>query len=436
MLLEIINFFLSPLSYLFEPYFSRTFNAFTSRKTQRTAVKSIFVFLLVVILVSIAFLAYLGFYMIYVPKIAHVKPIYLQYENDKPPYAIIDFTDNGRYDTLLTADQAYDVSIDLYVPNSDRNIALGNFMIGLGLRAKNETVQFSSRPCILTYQSGMLRVFSTLWRLIPLVLGFTKEDQKLKIVMLENMIESEEKPITEALITISNSHLEVYNAQIRLDAHFRGLRYFMYYHPIPTAITFMSMFLSWEILFSIFAWRSFVSWWQNKVIAIQNAPITSGGEGETNNTTDSNQGDDSDRTWLEGGRRDDTVERNPDDNETSDSEYESSRPGSVISPTGIALVYESGDNTESYVTDDDDSHSYSTVSRTNDNDHTVTTESEDQFEDDDQTEGSATPTSRSRRSTISAGASTNANDSEFEERPSLQSRSPIRRTGSNIGNLE
>ncbi|CAI2178579.1 15892_t:CDS:2 [Funneliformis geosporum] len=405
MLLEIINFFLSPLSYLFEPYFSRTFNAFTSRKTQRTAVKSIFVFLLVVILVSIAFLAYLGFYMIYVPKIAHVKPIYLQYENDKPPYAIIDFTDNGRYDTLLTADQAYDVSIDLYVPNSDRNIALGNFMIGLGLRAKNETVQFSSRPCILTYQSGMLRVFSTLWRLIPLVLGFTKEDQKLKIVMLENMIESEEKPITEALITISNSHLEVYNAQIRLDAHFRGL-------------------------------RSFVSWWQNKVIAIQNAPITSGGEGETNNTTDSNQGDDSDRTWLEGGRRDDTVERNPDDNETSDSEYESSRPGSVISPTGIALVYESGDNTESYVTDDDDSHSYSTVSRTNDNDHTVTTESEDQFEDDDQTEGSATPTSRSRRSTISAGASTNANDSEFEERPSLQSRSPIRRTGSNIGNLE
>ncbi|CAG8628086.1 1708_t:CDS:10 [Funneliformis mosseae] len=403
MLMEIISFFLSPLSYLFEPYFSRATNVFTSRKTQRTAVKSIFIFLLVVILVTIAFLAYLGFYMIYVPKIAHVKPIYLQYENDKPPYAIVDFTENGQYDALLTADQAYDVSIDLYVPNSDRNIALGNFMIGLGLRAKNETVQFSSRPCILTYQSGMLRVFSTLWRLIPLVLGFTKEDQKLKIVMLENMIESEEKPITEALITISNSHLEVYNAHIRLDAHFRGLRYFMYYHPIPTAITFMSMFLTWEILFSIFAWKSFVSWWKNKAIAMQNAPITSEGEVGTSNNTDENQDEDSDRTWLEVGRLGDTVERNTNDNETSESEYESSRPGSVISPA-------------------------------DDNDDTASTESDDQFDDDDQTEGSATPTSRSRRSTTSAEASTN--ESELDDRPSssistavLQSRSPNRRTG-------
>jgi hypothetical protein len=35
----------------------------------------------------------------------------------------------------------------------------------------------------------------------------------------------QEKPITKALITISNSNLDVYNAQIRLDAHFRGLRY-------------------------------------------------------------------------------------------------------------------------------------------------------------------------------------------------------------------
>jgi len=291
----------------------------------------------------------------------------------------------------------------------------------LELMAKNETVQYSSRPCILTYQSGLFRVIYTFWRLIPLVLGFTKEDQQLKIVMFENMIESAEKPITKALITISSSNLDVYDAQIRLDAHFRGLRYFMYYHSIPTAITFMSMFLTWEILFSIIAWRSFVSWWQRKILADSlTSPITPI-MNVTNNITENNyQDDELDRTTS---RRNERVERISDDNGTvteSESEYESSRPVSVISPTDTALVSESGEmsyNTESYVTDDDESNSV--ISRSLDDDDAASESNDGQIDDDDQTEGSATPTTRSRKSTISEASTTNK--SEAEGTPSTSS---------------
>lgn len=103
----------------------------------------------------------------------------------------------------------------------------------------------------------------------------------------------------------------------------------MYYHSIPTAITFMLMFLSWEILFSFIAWKSFVSWWQRKVIASALTspitPITPGGVKVTNNIiTDNNyQDDDSDRTVS---RRSERVGRISDDNGTlteSESEYES-----------------------------------------------------------------------------------------------------------------
>jgi len=444
MLVEIINFLLSPFYSLFEPYFSRASNAITSPKTQRTAVKSIFITGSAVVLVLVAFLAYWSFYMIYIPKIAHVKPVYLQYQKESSPYALIDFTENGQYDNFLTADQAYDVSIDLDVPSSDRNIALGNFMIGLELIAKNETVQISSRPCILTYQSGLFRVIYTFWQLIPLVLGFTKEHQKLVVIMLENMIENAENPITRALVTISNGNLEVYSARIRLDAHFRGLRYFMYYHQVSTAIIFTTMFLAWEVLFSVIAWKSFVSWWQNKISTPEKTLITSGIASDTN-IIDNNQedDDDSDKTWLDG-RRGDAVERNSDDNGTtaeSESEYEPSHRGSVISPTDTALVSESGETNYDTESDDDELQNFISQPLGDDDSSVIFETDNDPIDDDDQTEGSATPTTQSRRSTLS---DTSTNKSEFEDRPSaatstsrLQSdstRAHDRRAGSSGGN--
>nr|CAG8447400.1 138_t:CDS:10 [Entrophospora candida] len=253
MLFKAISFFFSPFWNIIDPYLNSLADLFSAQKAQRITIKSIFIFVAVSTLVSFAFLSYIAFYYVYIPKIAHSKPVHLQYHQDKLIHSMIDFTENGLYSDFLTADQAYDISIDLDVPESDRNIDLGNFMINLELKSKdNNTIQSSGRPCILTYKSKLLRITSTIWKLIPLVLGFVKEDQKLKVVMFENFIENG-----------VNKNPEVYNANIQLDAHFRGLRYLMYYHYVSTGIAFILLFIFWEIFFSIFSWKIIVSQWKN-----------------------------------------------------------------------------------------------------------------------------------------------------------------------------
>ncbi|CAG8717652.1 4695_t:CDS:2, partial [Scutellospora calospora] len=114
-------------------------------------------------------------------------------------------------------------------------------------------------------------------------------------------------PITKAFIGVHNPEFEVYSVQIRLDAHFRGLRFFMYYYSMPAAFFFMTLFLFWEIFFSVLAWRSLVTWWQNKMPAVtEPVKIASGSkdEGQDGETT----GKDDDLGAWQKVRRSDTIE--------------------------------------------------------------------------------------------------------------------------------
>ncbi|CAJ0752973.1 9786_t:CDS:10 [Entrophospora sp. SA101] len=218
MLFKAISFFFSPFWNIIDPYLNSLVDLFSAQKAQRITIKSIFIF------VAVATLVKMGLKNVYMLFYVMIN------SQDKLIHSMIDFTENGLYSDFLSADQAYDISIDLDVPESDRNIDLGNFMINLELKSKdNNTIQSSGRPCILTYKSKLLRITSTIWKLIPLVLGFVKEDQKLKVVMFENFIENGDSPMTHAYLTIPDKNPEVYNANIQLDAHFRGLRYSFQY---------------------------------------------------------------------------------------------------------------------------------------------------------------------------------------------------------------
>ncbi|CAJ0757027.1 4008_t:CDS:10 [Entrophospora sp. SA101] len=213
-----ISFFFSPFWNIIDPYLNSLADLFSAQKAQRITIKSIFIF------VAVSTLVKMGLKNVYMLFYVMIN------SQDKLIHSMIDFTENGLYSDFLSADQAYDISIDLDVPESDRNIDLGNFMINLELKSKdNNTIQSSGRPCILTYKSKLLRITSTIWKLIPLVLGFVKEDQKLKVVMFENFIENGDSPMTHAYLTIPDKNPEVYNANIQLDAHFRGLRYSFQY---------------------------------------------------------------------------------------------------------------------------------------------------------------------------------------------------------------
>ncbi|KAJ7169738.1 putative adipose-regulatory protein-domain-containing protein [Mycena filopes] len=70
-------------------------------------------------------------------------PLYLQYGDGVAPYALATLP-------ALAAQQRYDISLQLQVPNLDTNYALGNFMTTLTLSTRsNKTLTSIRRPAIL-----------------------------------------------------------------------------------------------------------------------------------------------------------------------------------------------------------------------------------------------------------------------------------------------
>ena len=165
---------------------------------------------------------------------------------------------------VLRGDQAYDISVHLVVPTSQHNVALGNFMVTVSLLDKyDRLLTSSSRPALLTYESLPVRWMRTLWRAIPLVLLWSKEAQTIKIPVLDRFLENSAHPVTRALIEISTGKLQIYKCTLNVDAHFQGLRYFMHYYRVSTAIVFMSLFIFWEMVFTVLTWQLLNTWFGN-----------------------------------------------------------------------------------------------------------------------------------------------------------------------------
>lgn len=96
---------------------------------------------------SLAVIAYVGFYRAWVPDIGVHRRIWLQYGHDVPPFANVALTTPDGARSIFAEDQAYDVHLDLVVPLSAANIDLGNFMVELDLRTgMNQTVVYASKP--------------------------------------------------------------------------------------------------------------------------------------------------------------------------------------------------------------------------------------------------------------------------------------------------
>ena len=64
----------------------------------------------------------------------------------------------------------------------------------------------------------------TAWKAVPLVLDWSKEDQMIKLPLIENYVEDSSNPVARAFVRISTPDLQVYRSTIHIDAHFHGLR--------------------------------------------------------------------------------------------------------------------------------------------------------------------------------------------------------------------
>lgn len=89
--------------------------------------------------------SYLLFYWVVVPTAGLREPVYLQYgQIGRAPWAFVPLEPVGGY---LADSQPYDVALELVVPTSERNLDLGNFMVEVDIRARdNSSVFATSRP--------------------------------------------------------------------------------------------------------------------------------------------------------------------------------------------------------------------------------------------------------------------------------------------------
>ncbi|KAJ1668878.1 hypothetical protein IW140_000056 [Coemansia sp. RSA 1813] len=196
------------------------------------------------------------FYKLYVPQLMHESPVYFQYPTENTGVnttARVTFVPETDYKFLSTS-QAYTVSLDMDVPTSETNQQLGNFMVYLEMQTRRGVVVGqSARPAIMPYRSRVVRLLQTAVRAVPLALGLSRETDVLHVELVDVLYDRHFSPITSARIALSKP-LQVYGARLVICAQFSGLRYWMYYWRLPTAIVFVSAAVAWQILFTAGAW--------------------------------------------------------------------------------------------------------------------------------------------------------------------------------------
>lgn len=90
------------LKTIFSPIFKIVF----APQTQRAMVKSLVVVILVAWILMTSFTAYLTFYQRYIPKTAHIEPIYFQYSNTDLPKGEVRFS--GPNPTMVKKNYVFD----------------------------------------------------------------------------------------------------------------------------------------------------------------------------------------------------------------------------------------------------------------------------------------------------------------------------------------
>ncbi|KAI8645559.1 putative adipose-regulatory protein-domain-containing protein [Parasitella parasitica] len=226
---------------------------FFAPAAQKTFIKTTVLIVTISWIIVTSVVAYIMFYNQYIPPITHVQPIWFRYKTLQGPTALVDI-----HSMPLRHEQLYDVSVQLHVPTSDTNFDIGNFMIDLDLNTQNgSTILHSSRPGILRYQSQTQRIMRVFAKALPLLVGLTEESQVISIKLVDNFMELKSRSVDSISIAISDPRIQIYDAKLMILANFKGLRYYMYYHSIITALAFVFTFASIEFIFATAAWKGF-----------------------------------------------------------------------------------------------------------------------------------------------------------------------------------
>lgn len=202
------------------------------------------------LLVCGAVLLYILFYLMYMPTVTNVKPVYMQYnkicDTDTKtcelggslpsfhsfPQAHLQLTRKQ----LMMVGQPYVIKIKLEMPETPRNQDLGMFMMCIDMKDKDNALKaHSCRSTMLRYRSPWLRKLKTIFLIPFYIMGWDEETQVLDVEMFSNYIDGR-SPVTDVYVEIQSKIVEFYSVTLQISAHFTGLRYIIFNFPIISAV--------------------------------------------------------------------------------------------------------------------------------------------------------------------------------------------------------
>lgn len=133
---------------------------------------------------------------------------------------------------ILHPGEEYDVSVNLVLPRSQRNLETGLFMLHCALVRENTTVASSRRPVAIPYQDTIYSVFADV-ALLPFrfFLGWFPSEDHISVVMFNRWSENLnlKRLPSNVQVEISQPSVVVKTATLNFDANLYGFRYCMYY---------------------------------------------------------------------------------------------------------------------------------------------------------------------------------------------------------------
>lgn len=243
-----------------------SFQYATSKPARRIYLSTFLFFIASLVLLCLAAIAYILFYLNSIPTRGFTRTIYLQFDShhlgiNNSPWGI---TDLGRE---LVSGQPYDVKVILHMPRTPTNIEAGNFMVDLRLLSPllpgltnepAETLARSRRPAILTYYSPAMEHVHNAAGLPLHVLGWRRESEILEVGMMEdvefdkgwrNLPSKARVELQSSMMGEGGRKLQVYEAKLVFTARLKGLRYVMYKYWFTSFVVFTFAF--WVVEMSV-----------------------------------------------------------------------------------------------------------------------------------------------------------------------------------------
>ncbi|XP_072277688.1 seipin isoform X2 [Pyxicephalus adspersus] len=217
---------------------------------------------ILLLLLWVSVFLYGSFYYSYMPTVKYASPVHYQFSSscDPPPGILCSFPTanvsllrNNR-DRVLMYGQPYRITLELQVPESTPNQDLGMFMVSMSCYTRGgKQISYTARSAMLHYKSPFLRTLETLSTLPLLLSGLSVQKQSVEVELYSEYREDSYVPTTGAVIQIQSLRLQIYSAELRVHAHFTGLRYLLYHFPLLSAMVGISsnfIFMSTLVLLS------------------------------------------------------------------------------------------------------------------------------------------------------------------------------------------